>query len=185
MHNDALLVIDYSNDFVADNGALTCGEVAQQLDENIVKQIEKALYQDEFIFVCNDEHLHKDRYNPESLLFPEHNIKGTSGAELYGKTGETINRLLAEGNERVIYLPKTRYSAFFGTPLDAMLRARKVHRLTIIGVCTDICVLHTVIDAIYAHYQVAVVENCCATCIPNGQEWAISHMRDCLGVEII
>lgn len=96
-----------------------------------------------------------------------------------------IRELQAEGHSRMIYLPKTRYSAFFATPLDAMLRARKVHHLTVTGVCTDICVLHTVIDAIYNHYSVAVVENCCATCIPHGQEWAIAHMRDCLGAEII
>ena len=83
-----------------------------------------------------------------------------------------IRELQAEGHSRMIYLPKTRYSAFFATPLDAMLRARKVHHLTVTGVCTDICVLHTVIDAIYNHYSVAVVENCCATCIPHGQEWA-------------
>lgn len=185
MHNNALLVIDYSNDFVDDKGALTCGEAGQALDTHIVKQIEKALYLDEFIFICNDEHKDHDRYDPEALLFPPHNIKGTWGAELYGKSGEMLRELLAAGNERVIYLPKTRFSAFFATPLDAMLRARKVHGLTVTGVCTDICVLHTVIDAIYKHYSVSLVENCCATCMPHGQEWAIAHMRDCLGAEII
>lgn len=185
MHNNALLVIDYSNDFVDDRGALTCGEAGQALDKHIVKQIERALYLDEFIFICNDEHKDHDRYDPEALLFPPHNIKGSWGAELYGKSGEMLRELLATGNERVIYLPKTRFSAFFATPLDAMLRARKVHGLTVTGVCTDICVLHTVIDAIYKHYSVSLVENCCATCMPHGQEWAIAHMRDCLGAEII
>ena len=43
MHNNALLVIDYSNDFVDDKGALTCGEAGQALDKHIVKQIERAL----------------------------------------------------------------------------------------------------------------------------------------------
>ena len=73
-------MIDYSNDFVADNGALTCGAAGQALDKHIVKQIEKALFLDEFIFVCNDEHQENDRYNPEALLFPAHNIRGTWGA---------------------------------------------------------------------------------------------------------
>ena len=36
MHNNALLVIDYSNDFVADNGALTCGAAGQALDLSLI-----------------------------------------------------------------------------------------------------------------------------------------------------
>ena len=82
MHNNALLVIDYSNDFVDDKGALTCGEAGQALDKHIVKQIERALYLDEFIFICNDEHKDHDRYDPEALLFTPNNIKGSWGAEL-------------------------------------------------------------------------------------------------------
>lgn len=32
----ALLIIDYTNDFVADNGALTCGKSAQELEDYLV-----------------------------------------------------------------------------------------------------------------------------------------------------
>ena len=183
MDKSALLVIDYSNDFVADQGALTCGAAGQALDGQIVRRVEEALRQEQFIFVCNDEHQENDRYNPEAALFPPHNLRGSWGAELYGRTGELLRGLIESG--RALYLPKSRYSAFFATPLDAMLHERKVERLTVAGVCTDICVLHTVIDAVYRHYQVAVAEDCCATCMPHGQEWAIAHMRGCLGVEII
>ncbi len=183
--NRALLIIDYSNDFVDDKGALTCGKAGQELDERIVAEIEKALKNDDFIFVCNDEHTANSPYNPESMLFPPHNIIDTWGAEIYGKTGQLVNKLLAEGQEKVRYLPKIRYSALFGTPLDMMLRFRDVTQLTVVGVCTDICVLHTVIEATYAGYIVTVPENCCATIIPHGHQWAINHMRDCLGVEII
>lgn len=35
--HQALLIIDYTNDFVADKGALTCGEPGQAIDKNIVK----------------------------------------------------------------------------------------------------------------------------------------------------
>ena len=33
----ALLIIDYTNDFVADNGALTCGKPAQELEDYLVQ----------------------------------------------------------------------------------------------------------------------------------------------------
>lgn len=181
----ALLVIDYSNDFIADEGSLSCGAAGQSLDDAIVMQIEEALNADDFVFVCNDEHDETDAYDPESELFPPHNLASSWGVQIYGKTGERVRKLLKEGNNKVSYLPKTRYSAFFGTSLDAMLRARKVSELTILGVCTDICVLHTVIDAVYAGYKVKVPQDCCATIMEHGQEWSINHMRNCLGVEII
>ena len=185
MMKKALLIIDYSNDFIADEGALTCGKAGQALDDEIVALINKSLAAGDFIFVCNDEHQADDKYDPESELFPPHNLAGSWGAKIYGKTGLLIEKEKAAGNDKVIYIPKTRYSAFFGTTLDAKLRARNVDELTVVGVCTDICVLHTVIDAVYAGYKVNVAEDCCATIIDNGQEWSLGHMQNCLGVEII
>lgn len=36
MNSEALLIIDYTNDFVADKGALTAGEPAQKLAEPLL-----------------------------------------------------------------------------------------------------------------------------------------------------
>lgn len=36
MSQKAILIIDYTNDFVATNGALTCGEPAQKIEKRIV-----------------------------------------------------------------------------------------------------------------------------------------------------
>ena len=185
MMNKALLIIDYSNDFIADEGALSCGKAGQALDDAIVALIESFMAADDFIFVCNDEHSANDAYDPEIALFPPHNLKGSWGAKIYGKTGQLIEKQLIANNDKFTYLPKTRYSAFFGTTLDAQLRARNITELTIVGVCTDICVLHTVIDAVYAGYQVNVAGDCCATIMEHGQEWSLNHMQNCLGVKII
>ena len=101
------------------------------------------------------------------------------------KSGKLLLQRYAEHDPHVSYIPKLRYSAFFGTPLDSMLRARGVEEVIVVGVCTDICVLHTVISAVYAGYKVTVPANCCATIIPGGQEWALAHMKGCLGVNVI
>ncbi|MGN1291177.1 MAG: isochorismatase, partial [Levilactobacillus brevis] len=37
MTNQALLIIDYTNDFVADSGALTCGQPGQLLAPTITE----------------------------------------------------------------------------------------------------------------------------------------------------
>jgi len=181
----ALLIVDYSNDFIADDGALTCGAAGQAADGVIVGLMEQALLDDDFIFICNDEHDPHDGFDPERRLFPPHNQRGSWGAEIYGQTGGLCRKLLAENHPRACYLPKTRYSAFVGTPLELMLHARQVNRLTLAGVCTDICVLHTAIDAIYAGFQVTVPQDACATPFTHGQEWALNHMRACLGVTLL
>jgi len=41
---------------------------------------------------------------------------------------------------------KRRYSGFFDTDLEARLRAAQPEQVTVVGVCTDICVLHTIAD---------------------------------------
>ena len=40
MKNSALIIVDYSNDFVADNGKLTCGLPGQQIENYIIERIE-------------------------------------------------------------------------------------------------------------------------------------------------
>ena len=43
--NEALLIIDYTNDFVADKGALTCGAAGQVLAPHIVALADEFLQQ--------------------------------------------------------------------------------------------------------------------------------------------
>ncbi len=181
----AVLVIDYSNDFIDDKGALTCAAAGQAIDGAIYGLVKEILAEDGFVFVCNDRHQPNDSYHPESRLFPPHNLADTWGENLYGQTGKLLRQLLEEKKEQTIYLPKLWFSAFQDTPLDWMLRARKVDTLVVCGVCTDICVLHTVIAACYLGYRVQVKKDACATIIAGGQEWALQHMANCLGVELI
>lgn len=45
------------------------------------------------------------------------------------------------------FLLKPQYSAFFGTPLDSLLRHLDVERLVLCGIATEICVLFSAHDA--------------------------------------
>ena len=42
-----------------------------------------------------------------------------------------------------IVLPKPRYSGFYNTPLDSMLRARGIRTLVFTGIATNVCVEST------------------------------------------
>ncbi len=62
-----------------------------------------------------------------------------------------------------IVIEKPRYSAFFGTRLDNMLRSRNVKNVVIVGADTKFCVLSTSRDAQFRDYQVVILSNCIAT----------------------
>lgn len=82
--HQALLIIDYTNDFVADGGALTCGQPGQALAPTIVKLANQMATASDWVLLPTDVHTPHDPYHPESKLFPPHNVRGTWGRELYG-----------------------------------------------------------------------------------------------------
>ena len=81
-------------------------------------------------------------------------------------------------------VPKRRYSAFFATDLAAQLRALAPERVLVMGVCTDICVLHTVADLRNRDYAVEVPADCVASFDPDQHLWALNHMERILGATI-
>ncbi|MEU1168465.1 cysteine hydrolase [Streptomyces sp. NPDC005921] len=55
---------------------------------------------------------------------------------------------------------KRRYSAFFGTELEIVLKAYRAETLVLIGGLTDVCVHYTAVDAHQHDYRVRVVTDC-------------------------
>ena len=82
-------------------------------------------------------------------------------------------------------LDKTRYSAFCGTRLQLFLQERGIRHLALTGVCTDICVLHTAVDAYNRGYKLTVYQDAVAALTPTGQEWALQHFQTVLGAEVL
>lgn len=79
---------------------------------------------------------------------------------------------------------KTRWSAFFATDLDALLRRLGIHRLILTGVQTPNCIRATATDALSLDYATVVLSD--ATASQTG-EIQLSNLRDmaAMGVEII
>lgn len=60
-------------------------------------------------------------------------------------------------------LVKPRYSAFFQTNLDGILRRRGIDTLVITGTTTPNCIRATVFDAISLDYNTVLLEDCCSS----------------------
>ena len=174
----ALLVIDYTYDFV--KGNLPVGDPALAIEERIAQLTEEFVQNGDFVVMAVDMHRENDPYHPETKLFPPHNLVGTSGRDLYGKLNDVYN-----AHQKAIYwMDKTRYSSFAGTDLDLQLRARGITEVHLVGVCTDICVLHTAVDAYNRGYQIVVHEDAVASFNQAGHDWALGHFTGCLGASV-
>ena len=168
----ALLVIDLLNDFVHPRGALFVGEKAKEVitfSQELVSECRKENIP--IIYVC-DSHRPDDQ---EFTLFPPHAIEGSWG-------GKVTEELTPQAGDYII--PKRRFSAFFGTSLDLLLREKKIEELEIVGVCTHICVLYTSAGALMLNYQVVVREKGVTSFDLAAHEWALREMKNTLGVEV-
>ena len=59
-------------------------------------------------------------------------------------------------------IQKRRYSAFYGTDLEILLRGLKVDTLILTGGLTDVCVHYTFVDAHQGDYFCRVIDECVA-----------------------
>jgi nicotinamidase-related amidase len=133
---------------------------------------------DMLIFLA-DTHDPNDR---EFEVFPVHCVRGTHEADVV----EELQPFLAEGH----LIRKRRYSGFFETDLEAVLSAAAPQRVTVVGVCTDICVMHTVADLRNRDYRVIVPAAAVETFDGPGhpaeevQRFALAHLAGVLGASV-
>ncbi|MGO3731907.1 MAG: cysteine hydrolase family protein [Vagococcus sp.] len=179
---EALLSIDYTYDFVADDGKLTTGKVGQDIEKDLVALTQKFIERGEFVVFAIDGHDETDLYHPENRLFPPHNINRTKGRQLYGSLDTLYNQYKTK--ETIYWIDKRHYSAFSGTDLDIRLRERRIDTVHLTGVCTDICVLHTAIDAYNLGYHIVIHEKAVQSFDEEGHRWALRHFEQTLGAKI-
>jgi nicotinamidase-related amidase len=77
-----------------------------------------------------------------------------------GASGAIHPALGPEANDLVV--TKHRVSAFAGTDLEMLLRAKKIETLVMFGIATSGVVLSTLLEAGDADYRVVVIDDCCA-----------------------
>lgn len=118
----------------------------------------------------------------EFAMFPPHAVEGSGEDEIVPE--------LAPFAEPGHVVRKRRYSGFYDTELDELLERLRPDVVEVVGVCTDICVMHTVADLRNRDYEVVVRADMIATYDGPGHpgdetdRFALDHMRDVLGAHI-
>jgi nicotinate phosphoribosyltransferase len=168
---NAVLVVDMLRGFMEEGYPLYCGARARRIISNIQGLLERELAQDSKIFFICDHH---DPDDSEFKVFPPHCVAGSAEVEVIPELTQYPGEVI----------PKKRYSAFYGTNLDEKLKQLKPEKVIVCGVCTDICVCHTVANARNRDYQVEVPVDCVASFDEKAHHFALEHMEKVLGTRL-
>ncbi len=76
---------------------------------------------------------------------------------------------------------KERYSAFVGTDLAALLRARGIRTVVLVGLTTDICVGSTARDAFHHEFHTVTLSDCTAEGTQARHEAGLASLANCFG----
>lgn len=153
MNKTALLIVDMVRDFTDPEGLVFYPQNREILP-NIKKVLDKCREKDcliVFLQHCN----RKGKADRRIASMRPNCIEGTFGIE--------IDAMLPVDEEKDYVIRKRRYSGFFGTDLDLVLRENHIENLIIVGTKTNCCIRATVTDAFYLDYNGIVLSDCVAT----------------------
>lgn len=175
----ALLVIDMLNDFCTPEGALALNSEGKVYAEAIlpftVEKLKEAIKENwQIIFICDHHELDDIEFN----RFPLHCVKETAGAEIIKKLADLLPK-----DGQVHYVTKQRYSGFYNTNLDELLKG--IEEVHVLGVCTNICVLYTVEELCNRDLKAIIYKDGVASFDQKAHDFALKQMESVLGAEIV
>lgn len=169
---NVLIIVDMQNDFV--DGALGSAEAVAILPA-VADKIRA--HQGQLIFT-RDTHSedYMDTREGKHLPVP-HCIKGTQGWEIYPAVWSAVDET---ANVTVMDKP-TFGSVELARYLTELHETSPIGTVTLIGVCTDICVISNamLIKAALPETDVVIDASCCAGVTPESHENALKAMAMC------
>lgn len=102
--------------------------------------------------------------SPRNKLFDSIRTSPRHQKLFEGAVGAIHPSLAPDGNDIVV--TKHRVSAFIGTDLEMILRAKEIDTLVLFGIVTSGVVLSTLLDAADADYRLIVIRDCCVDADP-------------------
>jgi len=167
----AVIVVDMLRGFLEEGYPLYCGAEARKIIPNVQRLLKDMQTEGSAIIYLADNH---DPDDKEFQMFPAHCIAGTAEAEVIPELSDYPG----------VVIPKRRYSGFYDTNLEERLEKISPDEVVVVGVCTDICVMHTVADLRNRDYPVAIYADCVASFDPEAHAFALKHMEKVLGAKV-
>lgn len=169
LNKPAILVVDMLNDFVY--GALTC-ERGKAIVPATARLLDAAREAGIPVIFCNDAH--RAGIDRELTIWGDHAIAGTPGAEV-------IPELKLSKRDYVV--PKRRYSGFFQTDLDILLKELGAQTVVMTGLHAHMCVRHTSADAFSLGYDVVVAKEATDSFTEEDYLGGLAYLKQCYGAD--
>ena len=149
---EALLVIDFQNDFVP-GGALPVPD-----GDAIASRVRELIDSGRFDLVVAT----RDWHPPDHASFaaqggpwPPHCVQGSPGAELHDSLDRSkVDHVVDVGSGQ----SDEGYSGFEKSDLADILKQNDIDKVTVVGLATDYCVRATALDALKEGFEVTVDE---------------------------
>ena len=171
LERPAILVVDMLNDFVT--GALGCDR-GRAIVPATARLLDAAREAGVPVIFCNDAHI--AGIDRELELWGDHAIAGTPGAEVIPEL---------HVSERDYVVPKRRYSGFFQTDLDILLRELGVKTVIITGLHAHMCCRHTAADAYCLGYDVVVAREATDSFTEEDYKAGLAYLKTCYGADAL
>lgn len=172
----ALLIIDMVKGFL--NESTKDGKCALHLPDarlkiDAINWYMADMKEKDIVMHIRDAHKPTDA---ELEYMPRHCMKDSEESE--------IAHGFEYSDHKAYIFDKNTFSGLFETPVYYTLKSKYITDITIVGVCTDICVLHTATAARFYGLNVTIYEPGCSGLTVEGHEYAIDYMKNILGCEI-
>ena len=165
-----LVVIDMQNDFI--DGSLGTKE-AQAIVPNVIREILSDQY--DKILVTKDRHERNYLETNEGRHLPvEHCIFETDGYEI----NDGVRTALSMAKDKT-YFTKPTFGCLELVPFLKEHYKEEPFEMTIIGLCTDICVVSNalILKAGFPEHPMRVLKDCCAGVTPETHSAALEVMK--------
>ena len=193
---DVLIVVDVQNDFCPG------GALAVPRGDEVIEVIHSIAQDFQHIICTQDWHPpghvsfasahagHKpfqriETAHGEQVLWPDHCVQGTQGAELHPALQLSNAELVLRKGFRTSV---DSYSAFFEndhttpTGLGGYLRERKLQRVFLAGLAYDFCVGFSALDARQLDFPVVVIRDACRAIDDHGSAMTMNARLERAGV---
>ena len=179
----ALVVVDMLNDFCSTEGVLATSPITGETYAKIIITpvkilVEKFRTKKDTIVWLADTH---DEDDKEFDRFPKHAVRGTWGSRIISE----LKPDWVTHSAHEYRVEKTRYSGFYKTELENLLEVINPTEVTVVGVCTNICVMDTIGGLANRDYNVVVPKDCVADFNPEAHWHAMERIETLYGDKLI
>ena len=119
----------------------------------------------------------QEAHRPDMVDFGRE-LDGTEGVHcVEGRIGTEVAAAETGFGPDDYFIRKRRYSCFFGTDLEILLKGLKAETLILIGGMTDVCVHYTFVDGHQHDYYCRVVRDCVGGTSPEAHQASLNAME--------